>query len=142
MPKKIILVESQPEMIDIYRRVLEKTDFDVELACKKSEMLEELRAIRLGESQKPDLILLDFRLQDGHGFEVLKALRKNILTRDIPVFAFTNYQSPELDRQIEAHNAAPDKYLIKTDHTPAQLVNLIHGYLTGAPQPKHRTQLS
>jgi len=49
--KKIILVESEPMQVSIYRQMLQKTDFDVELACGCGEMLEELRDIRLGFHQ-------------------------------------------------------------------------------------------
>jgi Response regulator receiver domain. len=76
--RKIILVESGPEQINIYRRMFEKTDFDVELAISKNEMLEELRQIRNGDSAKPDLVVLDFMLADGHGVEILRAMKKII----------------------------------------------------------------
>jgi len=126
--KKIILVESDPKLVDIYRRTFEKTDFDVELASKKDEMLEELRDIRTGTAPKPDLVILDFMLADGNGVEILKAIKKHIITKDIPVFAVTNYQNRDFDRDIAKQNIAPEKYLIKANHTPAELLNIIHDH--------------
>jgi CheY-like chemotaxis protein len=126
--KKIILAESDPEAIDLYRRVFEKTGFDVELASQKDEMLEELRQIRIGVSPKPDLVLMDLRFSDGQGIEVLKAIKKHFITRDIPVFAVTNYQNPDLDQEAARQGIAPEKYLIKADHTPAQLIGVINEY--------------
>jgi CheY-like chemotaxis protein len=127
--KKIILVESEPTQISIYRHMLQKTDFDVELAGGCGEMLEELRDIRLGLSQKPDLVILDFMLADGHGIEVLKAIKKHPLTRDIPVFAVTNYANPDNDSQIRDHGVTPERYMIKAHHTPDQILGAINEYL-------------
>lgn len=135
MPKKIILVESEPELVDIYRRVFQKTDFDVEHAAQRDEMLEELREIRTGASAKPDLVILDFMLADGHGIEILKAMKKNVFTKDIPVFAMTNYQNPDLNRQIREQGIAPEKYLIKAHHTPGELVEMIGQYFNDRERP-------
>ena len=77
--KKIILVESQPEQINIYRHVFEKTDFDVELAAQKTKCWKNCAISALGILKKPDLVLLDFMLADGHGIEVLKAIKNNSL---------------------------------------------------------------
>jgi len=127
--KKIIIVESEPTQINLYRRIFEKTDFDVELASDKAQMLEELRDIRNGDSRKPDLVVMDFILADGHGIEVLKAIKKNVLTKDVPVFAVTNYQNPDLDRQIRRLGITPEKYLIKAHYTPGELVDIVDHYL-------------
>jgi CheY-like chemotaxis protein len=134
--KKIILVESEPTQINIYRRMFKKTDFNVELASSLDEMIEELRDIRIGNSDRPDLVIMDLVLADGHGIEVLKAIKKHALTKDIPVFAVTNYQNPDIDREIQQLGIAPEKYLIKADHTPAQLVNIVSQYLGQGGQVK------
>jgi Response regulator containing CheY-like receiver, AAA-type ATPase, and DNA-binding domains len=73
--------------------MFERADFEVELASSKDEMLEELRQIRNGNSSKPDLVVLDFMLADGHGIEILKAIKKNFITRGIP--GVRGYQLPE-----------------------------------------------
>jgi CheY-like chemotaxis protein len=134
--KKIILVESEPTQINIYRRMFKKTDFNVELAASKDEMIEELRDIRIGNSDRPDLVIMDLVLADGHGIEVLKAIKKHALTKDIPVFAVTNYQNPDIDREIQQLGIAPDKYLIKASHTPAQLLDIVSQYLGQGGQVK------
>ncbi|UMX47468.1 MAG: response regulator [Candidatus Nealsonbacteria bacterium DGGOD1a] len=126
--KKIILVESEPVQINLYRRMFEHADFEVELASSKDEMLEELRQIRNGNSSKPDLVVLDFMLVDGHGIEILKAMKKNFITRGIPVFAVTNYQNPDLDRQINHLGIKPEKYLIKAHYNPAELLEIMNDY--------------
>lgn len=130
--KKIILLESDSKTLDFYRQAFGKASFDVEVAFGLDQMMDELRQIRLGESPKPDLVVMDFVLADGHGIEVLKALRKNFYTRDIPVFAFTNYQNPDTDREMHRLGIKPDKYMIKTDYTPGELVSTINDHFNGA----------
>jgi len=126
--KKIILVESEPILVDLYRHFFKKTEFDVEHAAKMNEMLEELRDIRRGAAVKPDLVILDMVLADGDGIEILKAMKKSFMTRDIPVFAITNYQNPDLDRKISQLGITPEKYLVKAHHTPVELVDMIGHY--------------
>jgi CheY-like chemotaxis protein len=138
--KKIILVESEPTQVSIYRHLFQKTDFDIELAAGRDEMLEELRDIRMGVSSKPDLVILDFMLADGHGIDVLKAIKKHALTKDIPVFALTNYANPHNDAEIRRHNITPERYMIKAHHTPAQVLTAVNEYL--GVMPGENTTLS
>jgi CheY-like chemotaxis protein len=138
--KKIILVENQPDQIDIYRQIFKKTGFDVELASSAKEMHEELRDIRNGDSERPDLVVVDFMFDDGRGVEILKAIKKSYLTRDIPVFAVTNYQNRNFEQEIERQGIMPEQYLIKAHHTPSELVGIISGYL--AKKDKLKTTLS
>ncbi len=138
--KKIILVESDSHHIKMYRRIFEGANFDVDLACTQEEMLEELRDIRNGDSQKPDLVLLDFMLADGHGVEILKAIKKSHFTKDIPVFAVTNYQNHDFEKEIEKLGIMPEKYLIKAHHTPAELVDAMECYLGQKPPRPQRLQ--
>ena len=42
-------------------------------------------AVELAETQKPDLVLCDLRMPKFNGYDVLIALGKNLVTRDIPV---------------------------------------------------------
>jgi len=131
--KKIILVESEPLQVSIYRRLFEKTDFDVELAGGRNEMLEELRDIRMGVSEKPDLVILDFMLADGQGIDVLRAIKKHALTKDIPVFAVTDYSNPHTDAEIHRNGIVPERYMIKAHHTPGQILSAVNEYLNVMP---------
>lgn len=142
--KKVIVVESDPEQIRLYRQLFQKAAFDVELARTKEEILEELRQIRNGDSPKPDLVVMDFMLADGHGAEVLKAIKKSHFTRDIPVFALTNYQNHEFEAEARRLRIAPDKYMIKAHHTPAEVLGEMERCLGQRPPGPNRprTRLS
>ena len=79
--------------------------------------------VKEGKKEKPDLILLDLVLPDINGVEILKQARKEKGTADIPFFILTNYTNPELEKI--ARKLKVEKYILKTDLVPSQLVKTI-----------------
>lgn len=69
------------------------------------------KAVAEAVSSKPDLILLDVRLGQGDGRVVLKALKSNAATKDIPVIMLTG-MSGEGDRVVGL-NLGADDYVCK-----------------------------
>ena len=120
MSKKILLIEDDSCIIDIYSTVLKKAGFEVEtLECSK-DAIERLEKILKGVGEKPDLILLDLVLPDINGIEVLKKARSQKGIDDIPFFILTNYTNPDL--KIIGKKLKVEKYILKTDLIPSQLV--------------------
>ena len=120
MSKKILLIEDDSCIIDIYSTVLKKAGFEVEtLKCSK-DAIERLEKILKGVGEKPDLILLDLVLPDINGIEVLKKARSQKGIDDIPFFILTNYTNPDL--KIISKKLKVEKYILKTDLIPSQLV--------------------
>lgn len=68
---KVMLVEDAPE---IRRRLLNMLAQmpDIEIAATTSGVAESIRALR---ESVPDMVLLDLRLSDGSGFDVLRAIK-------------------------------------------------------------------
>lgn len=127
--KKIILIEDDKNIIDLYRTAFEsKTNYDVELACTSKEIKRELEQIKKGESVKPDLMLLDLMLPDANGIEILKIAKKEQALKDIPIFVLTNYENPDLEKELDKEKIWPEKYLIKVHHTPLELIEIIKKY--------------
>lgn len=120
--KKIILVEDDPAITDIYEIMMKKAHFNVEIVRLGQEAIKKIKSIENGEEIKPDIILLDLILPDINGMEVLKEIRKNNTTKDITVFILTN-QSYIESQQLD--NIKPDKFIIKANITPTQLLELI-----------------
>ncbi|MDO8649804.1 MAG: response regulator [Candidatus Berkelbacteria bacterium] len=118
--KKVLLVEDEPLLIDLYQERFSEEDFNLEIARDGNEAL---KKADLGA----DLILLDILLPGINGFEVLRRLKRNLDTRDIPVIVLTNLGSEQSDsdKQLAFSLGAVD-YLVKSYHTPDEMVEIVN----------------
>lgn len=124
--KTVLLVEDEPLLIDLYEERFSEEDFKVKTAETGEDAL-------IACSRGPiDLILLDILLPGINGFEVLRRLKANVDTRDIPVIVLTNLGSEQSDKdkQLAISLGAVD-YLVKSYHTPDEMVEIIHRQLAG-----------
>lgn len=95
---------------------LQKTFGDI-LTQDKYRMISALDGkigLRLAKSEKPDLILLDLVLPSMHGFEVLKRLKQDPETKEIPVIILTNLE--KMEDVEEAIELGAKTYLVKTQY--------------------------
>jgi len=118
--KRVLLVEDEPLLIDLYQERFSEEDFSLEIARDGNEAL---KKADLGA----DLILLDILLPGINGFEVLRRLKRNLDTRDIPVIVLTNLGSEQSDsdKQLAFSLGAVD-YLVKSYHTPDEMVEIVN----------------
>lgn len=121
--KIILFVEDDLPTIEVYKTALEQAGFDVDPMLLGEEAIRRVKEIEKGEAKKPDLVLLDLLLPDMNGIEVLEEIRKQKKTKDILVLILTNYTNKELGEKGLLLKA--EKYLLKTDYTPRELVKLI-----------------
>jgi DNA-binding response OmpR family regulator len=85
----ILAVDDSPSVILLIRQILMRAGFEVAEAASGSA------ALRLVESRRPDLILLDVGLPDLSGFEVCAKLKENRWTAAIPVIFLTGNADTE-----------------------------------------------
>ncbi len=87
MAQKILLVEDNPDDEALALRALKKGGFASDLVVARDgvEALDYLLDQNLSRDEMPGLILLDINLPKLNGLEVLKRLRKNAMTRRLPV---------------------------------------------------------
>jgi CheY-like chemotaxis protein len=110
---RVLFVEDDPSVAQMYRLKLELDGYDVEVATDGEKALE------IARSNAPDIVFLDIRLPKLDGFGVLEALRKDPRTERLPVVILSNYSEKQLiERGLRM--GARD-YLIKTQTTPARL---------------------
>ncbi len=122
--KNILLIEDDLPIIDVYKTAFAKAShFEVKVIISGREALKEVKKIRDGKAEKPDLVLLDLILPDINGIEALKEIRRYKETKNIPVFILTNYQSEKLEKKGREFKA--EEYIIKTNCLPSRLVKLI-----------------
>ena len=124
MGKTIFIVEDDPILLKMYTKKFEKDGFKVLQAIDGQEALDKIGSLE----PTPGAILLDIMLPKIDGFEVLKKIKENPKTKDIPVILSTNLGGGEEDRQKGKALGAVD-FLVKSEYTPAQIVEKIKGYL-------------
>lgn len=85
--------------------------------------------LRLVKTKKIDLILLDLVLPKVHGFEVLKKIKEDEATKDIPIIVLTNLESiGDVEKAIEL---GAKTYLVKTKYNLEEILEKIKKTLGG-----------
>jgi DNA-binding response OmpR family regulator len=117
MPKKILIIEDELGLSEMYKMKFEREGFTVFTAPNGEE------GIVLAKKELPDLVLLDIVMPGIDGFEVLRKLRADQVTENLKIFVFSNLgQDDEIERGLQE---GADKYLIKANLTPGQLLTKI-----------------
>jgi len=102
---KILIVDDDDTILLIFRTHLSKAGHLVETAVDGVDALEKT------SSFKPDLILLDINMPRMSGFEVVKNLKENAETKDIPIFIMTSLKQ---DANIKrAYELGINEYITK-----------------------------
>lgn len=119
--KKILLIEDDEFIVKPLAMALKQEGFDLSVAGDGEAALEKLK------NEQPDLILLDLVLPKINGFDVLKEIRANSETKNIPVIILSNLaRESEIKRGL-AEGA--NDYLIKTNFSLMNLTKKIKSYL-------------
>ncbi len=117
-PKKILIVEDDRFISEMYARTLRKNGFIVEETITGPDGL--AKAKKGGW----DYILLDIMLPDITGVEVLQELRADGQERDsTKIIIITNFEQDDATRQ--AMEKLADGYLIKAEITPRRMLEII-----------------
>jgi two-component system, OmpR family, alkaline phosphatase synthesis response regulator PhoP len=104
MPKRILIVDDEPDIIRLLKYNLEKEGFEVLVANDGIKAIE-----RAGEH--PDLIVLDVMMPRMDGWEVVRRLKQDKRTADIPVI-FLTAKASEMDEVVGLELGADD-YIVK-----------------------------
>ncbi len=95
--KRLLLVEDDEAERMGVSELLESTDIEITMAATGEAALTELR------ERPPDCVVLDLKLPDMSGFEVLETIRDDAELRDVPVVAFTGRElSADEDAQLRS----------------------------------------
>src|SRR4051794_30727696 len=110
MPRKILVVDDEPKIVQIARDYLERAGFGVLAAYDGAA------AVATARVEKPDLIVLDLGLPEIDGLDVTRALRRE---SDVPIIMLTA-RAEEADKLVGLELGADD-YLTKP-FSPRELV--------------------
>lgn len=114
---KILFIEDEAHLQEILSRVLREAGFEIVQAYDGE------RGFQLARDAKPNLILLDLILPKKDGFSVLKDLKEDDMTKNIPVMVLTNLEQNKDVERVLAMGAA--SYLVKTSYEPKDIVEKI-----------------
>jgi two-component system phosphate regulon response regulator PhoB len=81
--EKILVVDDEEDILELLRYNLLREGYNVSCAASGEE------ALRLAQSEIPDLLVLDLMLPGIDGLEVTKILKNDSRTRDIPIVMLT-----------------------------------------------------
>lgn len=117
-PVKVLCVEDEEFISELYSRALQKEGYEVKIVRSGSEGLQEAK------TNDYDVMLLDIMVPDMLGIDVLKNLRHETPNLKTKIIITTNLeQSDEVREEIEKQ---ADGYLIKAEITPKQLVEFLN----------------
>ena len=93
MGKKVLLIEDEPNITEAIRFILSRDGFAVDTHADGSTALDAIR------SRAPDMVILDVMLPNRSGFDILRDLRAEAQTRDLPVLMLTA-RGQKRDREL------------------------------------------
>lgn len=95
MAKKILVIDDEPDFVEMLKMKLEASGYEVLAAFDGSEGLKKTR------EEPPDLILLDIMMPHKDGYTFLLELKKDEAMRSIPVIVLTAKPGMEDIFQLE-----------------------------------------
>jgi CheY-like chemotaxis protein len=117
--KQILVVDDKNELLHLMRRVLEDEQYQVSI------LQDGKQAFTRVKTQLPDLLILDLKLGDISGQDILKQLKDDLVTAEIPVIVYTAavLEAEEVNRLIESN---PEHYeAVYVVQKPFELENLL-----------------
>ena len=131
MSALVMVIEDEKEIRDLVRYNLEREGYRVAAADDGEKGLSQIFASR------PDLLVLDLMLPGRNGLEILREVRGEPLTRDMPVLVLSA-RSAEMDKLLGFDHGADD-YLTKP-FSPRELLARVQALLRRAhPAPTAAT---
>lgn len=114
MPFRIAIIEDELPILQLYSLKFELEGFEVFTATSGRD------GLRIIEKHQPDLVLLDLRMPRMSGDEMLMKLRQTEWGAEARVVVLTNLSRQEAPANLRFLNV--DRYIVKANHTPAQVV--------------------
>ena len=116
----VLIVDDEAAIRDMVNIALDTAGF----TCLHAENAGQAHAVIIDE--RPDVVLLDWMMPGTSGLELLRRLRRDELTADVPVIMLT--AKAEEDNMVQGLNSGADDYLAKP-FSPRELIARIQALL-------------
>ena len=110
---RVLLIDDEQFYLKLIQKKLKESDYELEYAKSGTEGLAKI------PSFDPGLLIVDLKMPEMDGFEVLDRLRRDSKFRNIPVIVIT--AKNELSEKLKAFELGADDYLVKP-FQPEELV--------------------
>jgi len=112
--RKILIVDDEPDFLEVMRTRLEANDYEVTTAANGEDALNYIK------NSKPDAVLLDILMPGIDGLEVLRRIRK--MDESLPVYIITAFST---DQRFKAANKlGASGFIVKTDDLAKEVDNI------------------
>lgn len=119
--KKILFIEDESALQKAMGQILKKDGCEIISALNGED------GLNMAQTENPDLIVLDLILPKLLGFEVLKKLKEDKKTQDIPVVVLTNLESAQdVEKAIKM---GATTYLVKSSYSLEEVTDKIKNVL-------------
>ena len=121
--RKILFVEDDPIIIQVYRGPLKNAGYEVEVAE------DGLKALKILLDLRPDLVLLDVMMPKVDGTYVLKFIHSRTELKNTKVIVLSNASLADIGKETLAQH--PDRVFLKSQTTPKELLKAASELLGG-----------
>lgn len=120
--KKILIVDDDSFLLDMYSLRFSQADFEVETAMSADEVLQKLRG-----GLTPEVCLFDVVMPGTDGFEMLEMInRENLIPKTIKIYLSNLGQDQDIARGKSLGAAS---YIVKANSTPSEVVEHVNKVL-------------
>lgn len=125
--KRILVVDDRNELLHLMRRILEDEQYQVSILQEGRDAFARVKNLL------PDLLILDLKLGDISGQDVLKQIKNDNVTTDIPVIVYTAavLEAEEVNKLIESDQRYYNVYLVKKPFELDTLLDRVEQLLNG-----------
>jgi two-component system chemotaxis sensor kinase CheA len=116
----ILIVDDHIDTGTVLARLLKKCGQDAVAVSSAAA------ALKLLETTRPSVIVLDMMMPGMHGLEVLQRVRSDAAVKDVPVIIFSADHTPETARQAREQGA--QEFVAKGSLPWDRLCDMITGY--------------
>lgn len=120
-PKRILIVENDQDLIDVYSTRLEVEGFEVKSLKEGEKVYHQVVQF------KPDMVLLDIKLGSSDGLDILQELRRHPETKNVKVIVISVLAVDAIEQRAASLGVL--EYLVKTTTILSDIVEHIKEYL-------------
>ena len=120
MPKKIVVIDDEPDILRVLAFRLKVLGCEIFLAATGKGGLDLIAA------HKPDLIMVDYRLPDMDGLEIARKVRETDPVKDVPILLVSASSGEDMHSLLKGSGI--NDYVLKP-FDPAKLLETVKKYL-------------